>query len=101
VGIRVKYDLKTVIKKNALSKINSQSHVDSKNIFGLKIVQVQVKLKANVILILSIFLDQKSSKYFPRKTFSNLTRHLQFSCLQPVFQSILTLCVIYDMKTAI
>jgi hypothetical protein len=36
-------------------------------------------LSATVMLILRIFLDQKSSKYFPRKTLFNLT-NFKFQC---------------------
>jgi hypothetical protein len=38
--------------------------------------QFKEKLKAYVMLIIGIILDQKSSKYFTRKTHSKVTRHL-------------------------
>jgi hypothetical protein len=44
----------------------------------------EVKSKANVMLILRIFLDQKSSKNFLRKTNLNLTQLLQFLNLPPI-----------------
>jgi hypothetical protein len=59
-------------KKNVLSKIESQCHADSKDIFGSKIVQVLSE--KNVFK-----LDAAFAILSPR----------------PVFQSILTLCVIY------
>jgi uncharacterized membrane protein YjgN (DUF898 family) len=53
------------------------------------------------MLILKKFLYEKLSRYFPRKTCSNLRRQLQFLSPRPIFPSILTLCVIYNVKTAI
>jgi hypothetical protein len=53
----------------------------------------KVKSKANVMLILSIFFNQKSSNYFLRKTYSNLTRHLQFLNPRPIFWCSLTFCI--------
>jgi hypothetical protein len=53
------------------------------------------------MLILSIFLDKKLSEYFSRKMFSNFLRHLQFLSPRPIFPFILTLSIIYNMKTAI
>jgi hypothetical protein len=49
------------LKKNALSKFESQCHVDFKHVFA-----------------------QKSFEYFPRKTYSNLTQNLKFLNLRPV-----------------
>jgi hypothetical protein len=50
------------------------------------------------MLILSMFLDQKSAKYFLRKTYSNFTLNSKFFNLRPVFPYILTFCVIFDSK---
>jgi hypothetical protein len=68
---------------------------------GAELFQNFYLRKANIMLILSIFLNQKSSEYFPRKTYSNLTRNLKFLNLRPVFRYISTLCVIHHMKMAI
>jgi hypothetical protein len=42
-----------------------------------------------------------SKHIFESKIYSNLMRNLKFLNPRPVFLSILTLCVMYDMKTAI
>jgi hypothetical protein len=47
-------------------------------ITAIKKQMSEVKSKSNGMLILSIFLAQKLSKFFPRKTHVNLMQHLQF-----------------------
>jgi hypothetical protein len=61
-----------------LSKFESLCHADSKHIFILKIARV-----------------------LSEKNIFKLDAAFQFLRLRPVFPSILTLCVIYDMKMAI
>jgi hypothetical protein len=64
--------------KNALSKIESQCHVDSKHVFVLKIVRV-----------------------LSEKNIFKLDAKFEILNLRPVFLYILPLCVIFTMKTAI
>jgi hypothetical protein len=45
---------------------------------AIKTKTPEVKSKANVILILSMLLNQQSSKYFLRKMHSKLMWHLRF-----------------------
>jgi hypothetical protein len=45
---------------------------------AIKTKTPRVKSKANVIMILSMFLNQQSSKYFLRKTHPKLMWHLRF-----------------------
>jgi hypothetical protein len=56
----------------------------------------EVNSKAYGLVILSIFLDKKSYRYFPRKTRSNFTRVL---CDIKQFIVILGLCALFsDLK---
>jgi hypothetical protein len=56
-----------------------------------------VNKKAYVLAILSIFLNLKSNKYFPRKTSSNLTHNTILLCYHAIFLK--TLHIIFGFKT--